>query len=225
MTALQGKKARLADLLFEVGAIKFGAFLLKLHEEHPEAPLSPIYLELRDNTHPVKPGPLTPEAMDLIGDVMWMTIMRPFCRYADIPAAGDPFGDQLERHVTQRAHPAGRVHLHKEILPDGKRRITEQVNGEYEEGDVCLLVDDLITQADTKLEAIAALEAAGMVVDEVLVLVDRQQGGADQLRTRGYDLRAVFLLDELLEHYVSRGFIDQAKADEVLSYIADNQVA
>jgi uridine monophosphate synthetase len=227
MTALQGKKGQLADLLFELGAIKFDpvGFRLKLHETQPDAPLSPIYLELRDATHPKKPGPLTPEAMGLIGDLMWELPMRYFRRYADIPEAGDPFGDQMERHVLRRAHPAERVRLHKEVRPDGSRRITEQVDGDYEDGDVCLLVDDLITQADTKLEAVKALESAGMYVDEVIVLVDRQQGGARQLRGNGYDLRAVYLLEELLAYYVSRDYIDQAMADKVMGYIADNQVA
>ncbi len=38
----------LADALFNIGAIKFGAFRLKLHEKNPTAPLSPIYVNLRD---------------------------------------------------------------------------------------------------------------------------------------------------------------------------------
>src|SRR5262245_8496568 len=38
---------RLANRLFEIGAVKFGAFRIKLHETHPDAPLSPIYLNFR----------------------------------------------------------------------------------------------------------------------------------------------------------------------------------
>ena len=38
---------QVADTLFDLGVIKFGAFRLKLHEKNPDAPLSPIYVNLR----------------------------------------------------------------------------------------------------------------------------------------------------------------------------------
>ncbi len=44
MTATQ---RAFADALLECGAVKFGAFRLKLHEREPDAPLSPIYVDLR----------------------------------------------------------------------------------------------------------------------------------------------------------------------------------
>lgn len=44
---LTGEQEAFADSLFEIGAIKFGAFRLKLHERNPEAPLSPYYVDLR----------------------------------------------------------------------------------------------------------------------------------------------------------------------------------
>lgn len=37
----------LALALFKIGAIKFGAFRLKLHDKNPVAPLSPYYVDLR----------------------------------------------------------------------------------------------------------------------------------------------------------------------------------
>jgi len=42
------KKEKLALDLFGLGKIKFGAFKLKLHEKNPDAPLSPIYIDLRN---------------------------------------------------------------------------------------------------------------------------------------------------------------------------------
>ena len=44
MTATQ---RAFADALLACGAVKFGAFRLKLHEREPDAPLSPIYVDLR----------------------------------------------------------------------------------------------------------------------------------------------------------------------------------
>ncbi len=218
---LTGKQAQLADLLFQLEAIKFGAFKLKLHEKHPDAPLSPIYLNLRTDQHPKSPGPLTEEAMNLIGDLFAEVPGIVADCFADIPEAGAPFGDQWQR-IDQTMN---RLTLHKEELADGKRRITDQVDGVYFQGQVCLVIDELITHADSKLEAIRALEEVGLVVRVVLVLVDRCQGGRLQLANAGYELKSVFTLDQLLDHFVDRGFIDSAKAHEVQQYLAANQAA
>ncbi|MBU4015036.1 hypothetical protein KJ812_06085 [Patescibacteria group bacterium] len=54
-----------ADMIFERGALKFGAFKLKLHEKNPAAAPSPFYMELRGRDHPKK-GPLEAEDFNLI---------------------------------------------------------------------------------------------------------------------------------------------------------------
>ncbi|CAN5407081.1 hypothetical protein BH09PAT4_BH09PAT4_01360 [soil metagenome] len=224
MDVLQGTKAAVARQLFEVGAVKFGEFRLKLHETQPDAPLSPIYLNLRTDRHPKNPGPLTDEIMELIGDLFAELPLAPFVRFADIPEAGQPFGDQVQRMVVSAQLPASRLTLHKEVLPDGTRHITRQVDGYSRMGDSCLLVDELITQADSKLEAIIALEGYGLIVLEVLVLVDRMQGGRQQLEAAGYNLHSVFTLEELLAFYVQEDLVDQSKADQVLDYVVANQL-
>ncbi len=49
---------KLADDLFRVGAVKFGAFSLKAHRANPSLPLSPYYFDCRAVGHPKKPGPV-----------------------------------------------------------------------------------------------------------------------------------------------------------------------
>src|SRR5579871_985997 len=77
------RQRRFADALLGCGAVKFGAFRLKLHETHPEAPLSPIYLDLRVLQS-------FPDAMDAavaaLGEVIETRGLR-FTRYAGIPLA------------------------------------------------------------------------------------------------------------------------------------------
>ena len=65
----------LADELFDLGAIQFGNFKLKLHEKNPNAPLSPIYLNLRTPDNP-KPGNLTLKIVAQIGRLMYFTAFR-----------------------------------------------------------------------------------------------------------------------------------------------------
>ena len=57
-----------------------------------------------------------------------------------------------------------------------------------------MVLDDLITTGGSKIEAIAPLAEAGLVVKDVVVLVDREQGGAEELAARGLRLHAALTL-------------------------------
>jgi uridine monophosphate synthetase len=206
----------LADRIFDLGAIKFGAFKLKLHERYPDAPLSPIYITLR------KPpdGPLTDEAIEAIGQELFAVTKQAVVEFdlvAGIPRAGEPIAEVVSRF-------SGRplIKLGKKIK-GGTRKIESVVGGEYRPGQLVLLVDDLITQADTKKEAIGVCEDAQLVVAVVVVLLDREQGGTEELEKAGYVLQAAFPLSVLLDYYVRVGKIDQSKRDEVMAYIAANR--
>lgn len=221
MTVLKGEKGLVADLLFVLGAVKIDTevgFRVKLHEEKADAPLSPIYLNLRTERHPKKPGPLTDEVMGLIGRLMAHISMgiRGEC-FAGIPEAGEPFADQYWQVTGGK-----RVRLRK-WERDGRRGIDLQIYGDYNPGDHCLVIDDLITHADSKLEAISALRHQNLQVSGVVVLVDRMQGGREQLEAAGYQLRSVFTLYELLDHYTEKSYINQAQAEKVRRYIVANQ--
>ena len=79
MTATQ---RAFADALLACGAVKFGAFRLKLHEREPDAPLSPIYVDLRVLRS-------WPDAIDTaVATLAEMIDARQlaFTRYADIQA-------------------------------------------------------------------------------------------------------------------------------------------
>ncbi len=210
---LDGRRAQLAELLFELGAIRFGAFKLKLHETHPDAPLSPIYLNLRTSENP-KPGPLTREALDLAGGLMLEAAGTIPDAVAGIPNAGDPFADAIARAKNGVAL----VRLGKEER-DGKRTVTGVRDSNLPTGTEVLVVDDLITRADSKFEAIRALEKAGLRVHGLVVLVDRQQGGRQQVESAGYHLASVYTLEELLTHYVAVGHIEHFTAEAVLKYV------
>jgi orotate phosphoribosyltransferase len=228
---VNAKQATLGNLLFKLGAIKLSGvngeradgYRLKLHESQPDAPLSPIYLNLRTDHHPANPGPLTQQAMAMIGELMYEAALDlQFDHFVGIPEAGEPFADAMEKFLADEQHPASRLRLRKEQLGDGKRKISDEVIGDYKPGDLVLVVDDLITQADSKLEAIAALEKKGLVAHFVLVLVDRQQGGMEQLAARGYWLYPILTLEGLLSLFVDEMLITSDKADEVRDYIAAN---
>jgi len=89
----------------------------------------------------------------------------------------------------------------------------------FRKGEQVLVVDDLITRGDSKSEAIGPLQAAGLFVHDIAVLIDREQGGADVLTQRGYELHAVFKLSELLAELNRSGHVPDHQIAEVLRYI------
>lgn len=218
------KNQRLARELFDIGAVKFGAFKLKLHETQPNAPLSPIYLNLRTAKNP-KPGPLSPKVLDQIGlNLYRLSDDRAlnFTHVVGVPRAGDPFAEALAEMAERMSGKFFRVlRLNKDEEKD-KRQVGNQITGLYRQGDRVLVVDDLVTKADSKLETISALEKADLNVVGVVVLVDREQGGVRQLREAGYTLVTVFTLSELLDYYLEISYIDKLKRQEVLDYLAVN---
>lgn len=222
---------QLARALWDVGAIQDKrrspeghGFRLKLHERNPNAPLSPIYLNLRARWGvSTKPGVLTvpvvwQAAQALVEHVEQCRIRLDFFHVAGVPHAGDPFAQEFVSRIQPPAH---LLQLGKAEGPD-ERQVTGIKAGNWRRDEVVLLIDDLITQADSKLEAIRALEAAGLQVHDVLVLVDREQGGRQELMRAGYRLHAIFTLRQLLDFYVERGLLEAALHEEIVAYLEAN---
>lgn len=198
-------KRQLALDLFEIGAIKLGAFKLKLHETNPDAPLSPIYVDLRILRS-------FPKTMDTSCRVYQeLTSKLKFDVYADVPTAATPL-------VAVLSYKTGipMISPRKEEKTHGIKR---QIDGVFTQGQVGLLVDDLITQAESKLETISILEENGLKVLDVAVLVDREQGGPEQLESRGYACHAAFKLRELLRLYSDLQKITSEKYEQIITYL------
>lgn len=206
--AINPKYEDLALRLFHSGAIKFGEFRLKLHEKNPDAPLSPIYIDLRV----LKSIPsLMSEVIGVYEDLI---AGLEFNCYADVPTAATPIVAILS-YVAPKPMITPRI-------GDKDHGVKGKVEGIFLAGGTALLVDDLITKADSKLEAIAVLEEHTLRVTDVVVLVDREQGGVQELAKRGYECHAAFKLSELLELYVDMGLIGRATYDKAVAYLREN---
>ena len=78
------------------------------------------------------------------------------------------------------------------VRPEAKGHGTgQQVEGGLQSGSRVLIIDDVCTSGGSLITAIEAVEAAGCSVARVMVVLDRHQGGGEELRRRGYDFRAL----------------------------------
>lgn len=75
---------------------------------------------------------------------------------------------------------------------------SKQLEGVYEEGECVCLVEDVVTSGGAAIEAVEALRAAGVRVANAVCVVDREEGGADELARHAVRLRPLFRASELL---------------------------
>jgi len=192
---------RLPNQLFDTGCIQFGHFTLK------SGLASPIYVDLRLlASHPA----LLREAAHAMAQVAHNLT---FDRIAAIPYAGLPIGTALALEMERPM-----IYPRQQIKKHGARRAIE---GTFEPGETALVVDDLITRGTSKIEAIQPLEEAGLIVRDVLVLIDREQGGADDLAGRGYRLHAILRLSKILDALQESDSITPAQYAETLAYLRE----
>lgn len=209
MAVLSKSQKELALSLFDTGVIKFDferGWRLKLHESNPDAPLSPFYIDLRKlQSHLKLKSKAILAIADLIKDVEYDYI-------AGIPLAAVALASSLADKV-------GRPQITPRI--DKKTHgETKAIDGDYEEGKTVLVVDDLVTSADSKLEAIKILEDNGLIVRDVAVVFDREQGGAEQLARKSYVLHSALKIKPTLKFYADAGRITPDQLERVLNYLS-----
>jgi uridine monophosphate synthetase len=190
---------QLAGSLFKAGCVKYGEFTLKSGLQ------SPIYIDLR----------LLASFPQLLFEVAraYSLILESltFDRLAPIPYAALPIGTAIS---LQGNWPM--VYPRKETKEYGTRATIE---GEFHPGERAAVIDDLTTTGSSKFEAIEKLIAAGLEVQDIVVLIDRQSGAVEALKTAGFRLHSIFTLRRLSEMLLEQQLITSDQHRAVLDFL------
>jgi uridine monophosphate synthetase len=187
--------------LFNAGCIKFGDFLLA------SGKTSPIYIDLRRIiSYPSLLSRVIDEYSKYLTNIT-------FDRLAAVPYAALPLTGALGMHLQVPI-----IYPRKEAKSYGT---AQKIEGVYHDGQVVTLIEDVITTGGSILSTIQTLERAKLLIKDVVVLVDREQGGSERMRASGYQLHAILTLNYILETLKSNDSIDTATYESVIK--SENQ--
>jgi uridine monophosphate synthetase len=182
---------QIALSLYRQGIIKFGEFTLR------SGATSPIYFDLRQLiSDPKLIRSVIGQYIELTSPTADESIPRRVCgvAYTGIPLAT----------VYSQESGLPMILKRKEAKGYGTKQLIE---GEYHRGDRVILLDDVITSGGSLLETAHELEKVGLIVEQILVLIDRRplsSGRPAKLADR-WPIRTVFTMENLLTRLYEQG--------------------
>jgi len=136
---------------------------------------------------------LRPEGAYLIGRRIFRILVR-----AGVEAVGGMTvgADPIVTAVALVSHLEGKPIPAFIVRGGGKEHgAQKRIEGPLKAGSQVAIVDDTITTGGSVLRAIEAVESEGCQVIKVVVLLDRQQGGSNEIKRRGYDFSSILTAD------------------------------
>ena len=192
----------LARDLIDSECIRFGQFTLK------SSAVSPIYIDLRQLVS-------HPKILQRVARAYARKLRElKFDRLAGIPYAALPIATAIALEMDRPL-----IYPRREAKEYGTRA---SIEGKFEPGETVVVIDDLATTGGSKIETIEKLTRAGLVVRDIAVLIDREQGAHESLAAAGYNLHCVVTLRELLAELQQSGAITPEQFAQVIAYLEAN---
>ena len=191
--------------MFNIGAIRFEPVQLK------SGLISPYYNNLRIlSSYPR----LLRAVAGLMADTMQRANLKPDI-VVGIAEAGIPLAVALSQHTSI---PGGYVRSAPKA--HGTKRMVE---GVWPQGGTAVLVDDVLSDGASKLEVVGHLQEAGLQVRDIVVLVDRGQGGPQVMAHHGLTCHAVVTMDAVLDVLHKAGLITSENVEASRHFMHDAQ--
>ena len=192
------KHTSLIHSLFQIGAVQFGEFTLK------SGKTSSIYINLRKIVS-------YPDILRAIATAMWEKIHA--CKFDLI--CGVPYTALPIATCISLDHNVPMIMRRKEKKDYGTKQMVE---GVFNEGQRCLIVEDIITTGSSIIETADELESAGLKIHDLIALIDREQGGKETL-TKKYTLHTLFTLTEVLTILLASNLLNSTERHIVENFL------
>lgn len=192
-------------LLIKNSAIKFGDYTLASGKK------SPYYIDLRQTIS-------SPITMDWIANALTRIIINEIGRekidkILGVPTAGIPFATVVSQKLGLPL-----IYYRQARKEHGVRK---KIEGILERNDRVLIVDDLITTGESVIEGSEVIRDQGGVVNELVVLLDREQGGQENLRASRIEPHVLFKISDAMAWLHSVGLIEDEIFDTIRHYIEE----
>jgi orotate phosphoribosyltransferase len=196
--------SEVARALYRSGCLKFGSFKIK------SGALSPYYIDLACLLS--SPKDLCDLADAAAGEIRRLAALERIDKLASIELKGA----LLLPSIACRVNLPCIVVRKKEKTYGATGRIA---GAEVIKGESVLFFDDVVSEGLSKVEGMKPLEELGAKVRHVMVVVDREQGGRENLERLGYKVHALAKISELVDRLLQSKLISKEQAHAVLDYV------
>ena len=184
----------LLNKLIEIGIVQYGNFTLKSGEK------SNVYCDFRKLV--TYPTVLQQVCLEL-GTLIETT--------SDVVIAGVPIGALPYASTISTLYNIPSIIIREERKTHGTNKIIDGLNNDKHP---IVLIEDVITTGGSVLKIIDIVKSENLRIKEVIVILDREQGGVDKLRSLGITVKSLFTLSQLTNHLsksTTRPLISQIK--------------
>ena len=188
-------------------ALKIGDYILHSGKK------SPYYVDLRQSIS-------NPIAMDWIGNSLARMVVNEIGKnkvdkIMGVPTAGVPFATIVSQKL---AIPM--LYYRKERKEHGVRK---KIEGDMERNDRIVMIDDLITTGQSVIDAAEAAREQGGIVSELVVLLDREQGGQDYIRNCNIEPHVLFRISEAFVWLKEVKLLNSNDYEVIMQYIKEEK--
>lgn len=142
---------------------------------------------------------LHPEGMYLIGNLIYDMIKDSGAKaIGGLTLGADPVAYAVSYTSYLKGKPVETFVVRKSAKSHGTM---QWIEGNVKEGDRVVIVDDVITTGKSTIEAITRAKEAGLEIVKVICLIDRQEGGRENIEAAGCKVDPLILRDELMALY------------------------
>ncbi|XP_072932178.1 uridine 5'-monophosphate synthase [Epargyreus clarus] len=190
----------LALSLFNIDAVKFGDFTTKSGIK------TPVYFDLRVIVS-------YPEVMELISDLLYEFAVKDnkSNHLCGVPYTALPIATLLSVKAKKSM-----LMRRKEAKSYGTKKMVE---GHYNSGDTCLIIEDVVTSGSSVLETVNDLRKEGLNADEAIIILDREQGGRKNLESNSVKMKSLFTMTKLISILVAHNKITPQVGMDVANYL------